>query len=121
MFFDTLYVEQLRIFFTEPESLMPYVYPFLGFGCLAASFIMFLTYFYWDRTTVIATLAVHLFIEAIIMLLITLTTGQNPSIPRDSIRIYVVYLRMLMGINLSAVIFWQINRFKKENKGKHST
>jgi hypothetical protein len=92
---------------------MPVLYPALGAGCLAVSFLLLLTYWLWDRTMVILALAVHFLAEAATLLVLTLATGHHPYLDIAMFRIWIVWLRFAMLVNLLAVIFWQIRRFSE--------
>lgn len=103
-------------FFDDPQQLMPLVYPLLGTTCLAISFLLFLTYWLWDRTMVILPLAIHFFLEAFTFLVLTLTTGHNPVLDINMFRTWIVWLRLLMFINSFAVLHWQLRRFSERKK-----
>jgi len=97
----------------DPLAIMPVLYPALGATCLASALLLLLTYWLWDRTLVIAALSVHFFIEAVIMLVLTLSVGSNPLLDASMFRVWVVWLRFAMLVNLCMVIFWQMQRFNE--------
>ena len=98
---------------SDPQAIMPILYPALGGGCLAVSLLLLLTYWLWDRTLVILVLAVHFSLEAATLLVLTLATGHNPYLGIAMFRLWIVWLRFAMLVNLMAVIFWQIRRFSE--------
>ena len=104
------------LWLSDPQSLMPILYPALGAACLAVSLLLFLTFWTWDRTVVIATLGVHFLIEAATLLVLTLTVGKNPLFDINLFRVWIVWLRFAMLVNLAMVIFWQIRRFSERNR-----
>lgn len=97
----------------DPQSIMPILYPALGAACLSVSLLLLLTYWVWDRAVVILALAVNFALEAVVMMLLTFTTGVVPYLELAEFRQWVVLFRFMMLINLAAVIFWQIRRFSE--------
>lgn len=98
---------------SDPQRVMVFVYPALAAGCLATAMLLFLTYWLWDRATVIAALGVHFLIESSTLLVLSLTTGHNPYFDIAMFRLWIVWLRFAMLVNLAAVIFWQFRRFNE--------
>lgn len=95
---------------------MPVVYPMLGAACLSVAFILFFTYWVWDRTPVILPIGVHFLIESLTLLLLTLTTGHNPMLDIAMFRTWIVWLRFLMLINTIFILYWQVKRFSERKK-----
>lgn len=103
-------------FLSDPQSIMPVLYPALGALCLATALLLMLTYWLWDRAAVILALGVHFLLEAAALMVLTLTTGHDPYFDMTMFRFLIVWLRFAMLINLSAIIFWQMRRFSERNR-----
>lgn len=97
----------------DPQAIMPVLYPLLGAGCLAVSLLLVLTYWLWVRTVVLPVIAIHFALEASTLWVLTLTTGHNPYFDIDMFRVWIVWLRMAMLVNLCIIIYRQIRRFSE--------
>jgi len=89
---------------------MPILYPAMVATCLAVALLLALTYWTWDRATVILVLAGYFFLQAGVFAVLILY-GTLPSL--EIARAWLTWLRILMLIDLIAVIFWQIRRFSE--------
>lgn len=104
---------------TDPQSIMPVLYPILGAVCLMVSTMFLLTYGLLNRQPSILGTAIHFILEAATMLLLRLVTGHNPWLPIDSFRIWIVYVRIIMMVNLVATFYYQIYRFRNHISYRH--
>lgn len=95
------------------EFAVPVLYPAMVATCLAVAFLLFLTYWTWDRASVILVLAVYFLLQAAVFTILILF-GTLPS--HAYARQWLTLLRILMLIDLVAVIFWQTRRFSERER-----
>lgn len=98
---------------SDVEFVVPFLYPAMVAACLAVASLLALTYWTWDRAEVILVLAVYFLLQAAVFAILILF-GTLPSVAVA--RQWLTLLRMLMLIDLAAVIFWQIRRFSERNR-----
>ena len=98
---------------SDIESVVPVLYPAMVAVCLAVAFLLGLTYWTWDRAEVILVLAVYFLLQAVVFAVLILS-GTLPDIAIA--RQWLTVLRILMLVDLGAVIFWQIRRFGERNR-----
>ena len=99
-------------FLSDIEFVTSFLYPAMVAACLAVSALLSLTYWTWDRAPVILVMSVYFLLQTAVFAILFLSAHQKP-VPEPAEGLTL--LRILMLINLGAVIFWQIRRFSERD------